>query len=345
MAEEEKTEKHTEHKPKTERTSELNVWRYTTIGLMVLVVALVLVFTLFPSQNGSTNTLSVTSQNQIANKTADFINKNLISSGTVTVDSVSESSGILNVTVDYQGRKIPVYVTNDGRYLVLSGVVDMSQSIPSSNETQQQQASYNPQKTDKPTTQLFVMAFCPYGIQAEDVMKPVVDLLGSKADIQVHFIATVSGTTPDTVQSLHGAEEVREDLRQVCIMKNYDQKTYWKYVMAIDANCSSQYSNSAAYDTCWKDAASKAGIDSSKIATCSNSTEGVALLKADADLSAANGVSGSPTLIINGATFSGSRTPDGYKTAICQAFTTEPSECSQTLSSNSSTTTTGGCGT
>ncbi len=43
-------------------------------------------------------------------------------------------------------------------------------------------------KSAKPTLQFFVMSFCPYGNQIEDVLKPVVDLLGSKADIRPQYI-------------------------------------------------------------------------------------------------------------------------------------------------------------
>jgi hypothetical protein len=47
------------------------------------------------------------------------------------------------------------------------------------------------------------------------------------------------------------------------------------------------------------------------------------------------GVSGSPTLIINNVDYSGARTAEAYKTAICSGFTAEPTECSQTLSEDS----------
>jgi glutaredoxin len=335
MAEEIKAEK-------TTKTTNKNIWRYTTIALLVIVVLLLVAFLWKPGETSITGGTLLTSQNEIANKTVEFLNKNIISGDAkATLDSVSEASGVLNITVLYQGRKIPIYVTEDGKFLILSAPIDTTVPIPQAEEPTEEQPQEIP-KTDKPTVQLFVMAFCPYGIQAENVMKPVVDLLGSKADIQVHFIASVGGTTPDSVQSLHGAPEAQEDLRQVCIMKYYDQKTYWNYVMAIDANCSSKYSDTAAYDACWKDAATKAGIDASKIDTCSKGSEGVSLLKADADLSSSKGVSGSPTLIINGVTYSGARTSDAYKEAICGAFNTEPTECSQQLSTTG-TTTSGGC--
>jgi hypothetical protein len=327
---------------KTTKTTNKNIWRYTTIALLVIVVLLLVAFLWKPGGTSITGGTLLTSQNEIANKTVEFLNKNIITgNNTASISSVSEASGMLNITVLYQGREIPIYVTEDGKFLILSAPIDTTVPIPQAEEQTEEQPQEIP-KTDKPTVQLFVMAFCPYGIQAEDVMKPVVDLLGSKADIQVHFIASVGGTTPDSVQSLHGAPEAQEDLRQVCIMKYYDQKTYWNYVMAIDANCSSKYSDTAAYDACWKDAATKAGIDVSKIDTCSKGSEGVSLLKADADLSSSKGVSGSPTLIINGVIYSGARTSDAYKEAICGAFNTEPTECSTVLSTTG-TTTSGGC--
>ena len=113
--------------------------------------------------------------------------------------------------------------------------------------------------------------------------------------------------------------------------------------MDINANCSGSYSNNATYDPCWRNAATKACIDVSKIDTCSKCSEGVELLKADDDLSSANGVSGSPTLIINGVKYSGGRTPDAFKQGICAALTTEPTECSQNLSTTA-TAASGNCG-
>lgn len=333
MTEEIKDEKTANPTPKANK----NIWRYTTIALMVIVILLIAVFLWNPAETKITGSVLATAElNTIANKTVDYLNKNIIRTGSfASLDSVSEVSGILNITVLYQGRKIPIYATKDGKFLILSTPLDMTQPLPTAEEEEQPQEI---PKTDKPEVQLFVMSFCPYGIQAENAMKPVVDLLGDKANIKVHFIANVGGTTPDSIQSLHGAVEAQEDLRQVCIMKYYDQKTFWSYLMTINANCSSKYRDATAYDQCWKDAATKADIDVSKIDTCSKSSEGVELLKADDELSSSKGITGSPTLLINGVRYSGARTPDAFKEAICSAFTNPPSECSQQLSTTSSPT-------
>jgi len=341
--EEHKVEHKEEHKPE-HKTHENKTWRYTTIALIVVVILLLAAF-LWPAK-------TVLSPEEASNKAVAWISNYFESRGSpvnvTLVNATKTENGVYQFMVNMsssQGSSIDTYyISEDGKLFFPQYFDTNITSLIQSGQNQTQQQQYNPQKTDKPTAQLFVMAFCPYGIQAENTMKPVVDLLGSKADIQVHFIANVGGTTPDSVQSLHGTTEAQEDLRQVCIMKYYDQKTYWKYVMTIDANCSSSYSNSTVYETCWKDAATKAGIDVSKIDTCSKGTEGVNLLKADDDLSSSKGVSGSPTLIVNNATYNGARTPDAYKQAICVAFTTEPSECSQNLSATGSAAS-GGCAT
>jgi hypothetical protein len=43
-------------------------------------------------------------------------------------------------------------------------------------------------KSDKPEIKFFVMSFCPYGIQIEDALRPVFDLLKNKVTLAPHFI-------------------------------------------------------------------------------------------------------------------------------------------------------------
>ncbi|HWS49125.1 MAG TPA: hypothetical protein VN174_03700 [Candidatus Methanoperedens sp.] len=44
------------------------------------------------------------------------------------------------------------------------------------------------QKSQKPELKFFVMSFCPFGNQIEDVLKPVYDLFKDKAEIVPHYI-------------------------------------------------------------------------------------------------------------------------------------------------------------
>jgi glutaredoxin len=321
----EKTEE-TEDKKKegvTIKVPKMNVWMITTI---VLAIVLVVVLVKGQGITGQFVTPAAMSAQDAANKAIKYINDYLLQGqGTATLVSVKEENGLYNAKLNIAGKEYDTYMTTDGK-LLFPSVVDMSQT-PTTPTTQEPE-KFEPKKTDKPVAQLYVMSFCPYGIQAENAMKPVVDLLGSKASIEPHFIVSVSGST---VNSLHGEYEANEDMRQACIWKNYGQATFWAYVDYLNKNC-----NKGNLDTCWKDAAKNAKVDVAKIESCFK-TEGLTLMKAEDALSKQNGVSGSPTLIINGATYNGGRTAEAYKQAICSAFNTQPSECSKALSESSAT--------
>ncbi|MDI6798711.1 MAG: DsbA family protein [Candidatus Aenigmarchaeota archaeon] len=324
-----------EGKKLTIRIPKISVW---TVSTFVLIVVLA-VFLYSPSiplslTGRAVTTTKTLSSGEAAKKAIDYINNNLIQTGQVTLVSVEEFDNMYKVVTSYQGKQIPVYITKGGSYLFVSQPFDTSKPIPKQEEQQQFDA---PDK-ERPEVNLFVMSFCPFGVQAENLMKPVVDLLGKKADIRVRFIANVQGNTVDSVRSLHGLSEAKEDLRQICIMKYYDQKTFWDYLMETNRNCYPIYRDADKLDACWKQAAQKFGIDTSKIETCAYGSEGLNLLKIDEELADQYSVTGSPTLIINGQRYSGTRSSESFKQAICSGFITQPSECTQTLSSSSSTT-------
>ena len=200
-----------------------------------------------------------------------------------------------------------------------------------------------PVKFERPVVDLYVMSFCPYGPQAETAMVPVVNLLGSTADIRIRYITTVSGSTADTVTSLHGPAEAQEDLRQICI-QNISPEQFWNYLAQFDAQCYPASTNADTQKACWMNASTQAGINTAQIETCASGPQGIALLKTDESDANQNGATGSPTLIINGVTYNGARTPEAYKQAICNSFTTVPAECNTTLSGSQSATASAGCG-
>jgi predicted DsbA family dithiol-disulfide isomerase len=77
---------------------------------------------------------------------------------------------------------------------------------------------------------------------------------------------------------------------------------------------------------------SSLSIDSSKIDSCMTA-DAEALYNTDTAAAKQLGITGSPSFTINGAKVQVNRTPEAIKKAICDAFTTAPSECSQNLSS------------
>jgi len=293
---------------------------------MVTTFAVLVVFaaSLFISGGGVTGAaVSQISAQQAAQKTIDFINNDLMAGqATAVLINVTEESGVYAVSFDMSGTKYVAYVSKDGKYL-FPQKVEITAAKPA------QQAV----KSAKPVVQLFVMSFCPYGQQAEAGMKPVADLLGSKVTFEPHFIISVSGTTTASLHdsaSNHNAESA-EDMRQAVILKHYGVSAWWTYVDYFDKNC-----NINTVDTCWKDAAKASSVDTTKV-TGWVASEGLDLMKADAALSDQLGVTGSPTIFINGSPYgSNDRSPAAFQSSICGAFTTAPAECSQAASSNAS---------
>jgi protein-disulfide isomerase len=302
------------------------------VGIVIILVAL-LVAGMMQAGQGTVVPPAACGEKAIA-----YINNNLVQQGTTAqLISINESHGVYRLTGQYQSQTITLYMTKDCT-LLFTNPIDMTASTGGQQSTQATQA---PVKSARPAVDLYVMSFCPYGTQAETVMSPVVDLLKSKADIRIRYITTITGSTVDSVDSLHGMPEAQEDLRQICINKYYPEK-YWAYINAFNDACYPSWNNATALSSCRKDTAAALSIDNAKINSCAEGAEGLAVLKVDETASAKDGASASPTLVINGVQYSGARTPEAYKQAICNSFETAPAECSTQLSSTSSAAT-GGC--
>lgn len=300
---------------------------------------------ILPSGTGNQPTIS---DSAIKAKAEKYINENLLGNGmTAKINSLGKRGTSLleaSITIyDSNNTKLQdttILLSADGAYLV-GGIQDLSVPIPKQGEIPADETPAEVQKSDKPKLELYVMSFCPYGVQAEEALSPVVKLLGSKADIQVKFIVNLTGETTADVGSLHGAGEAAEDLRQVCINKLYPDK-YWSYLGLINAAYSSGQVNASTAADKWSAFATQAGIDTKLVEACVQA-DAMAIIKQHNADSTAYGVSGSPTFMINGANATVSRTPEGIKTAICNAFNTAPAECSQTLTAAAAATPTGGC--
>jgi glutaredoxin len=265
-----------------------------------------------------------------------YVNTNLAEPGSnATLVSVSEKNGVYQIASNYQEKNITFFATKDCSFL-FSGITNIkSTPTPTTSPTPSTPATSptpipESVKSARPTVDLYVMSFCPYGTQAETAMGPVFDLLKSKADIRIRYITTMSGTTVDSVNSLHGPAEAKEDLRQICINKYYPGQL-WSYIKTFNTQCYPSWQNATALGSCQKNTTAALSLDSEKIDTCSQGTEGLDLIKVDETASAKDHATASPMLFINGVLYSGSRTPDAYKQGICAYFETTPAECSVNL--------------
>lgn len=125
--------------------------------------------------------------------------------------------------------------------------------------------------------------------------------------------------------SLHGEQELNQDVREICAWNLSEQKKWWDFIEKVNANCDSTNA-----DSCWEKQAEEVKIDVAKIKDCQNNQAGALLEKEMAETERYQ-VSGSPTVFINDTLYQGGRAPEDYKLAICAGFTQAPPECETVL--------------
>lgn len=325
-----------ENKEKTELKSFFNNNKTTILGVIIL--ALIVGYGIYAKNNGKLPLANPSSKtitlDEAKAKVEQFIKDN---GGQATVKDATEEGGLYKIMVNVNNQDVPTYVTKDGTKF-FPQAIDFAEAQKQAEDAKKQQAEADKPapKTDKPAVDLYVMAFCPYGNKAEDTLKTVYNLLKNKVDFNFHYIITVDG---NNITSLHGQKEVDQDEREACVLKNYGKDQWINFATYINDKCGSDGS-------CWEAGAKSLGIDTAKISACVSS-QGPALMKANADASNAAKATGSPTLIINGQNSQAVYKygdSEAYKKAICDAFNTAPAECSKALSTQTQTTQGGSCG-
>lgn len=321
-------------------------------GILAILLAILLYQNFVPgafSFNKSTGVSGELSKDDAAQKAMTYIRENLASPDTeFSLTGSDEKNGVYEVRFDVMGQNEKVYVTKDGNILFLNSF-DMN---PPAEEALA--------KTDKPEIGLFVMAFCPYGNQAETAMKPVVDFFGDRVDIKLHYIFYSDYGTgyPDycidkenQYCSMHGIQELNQGIRELCVQE-YQPDKLWSFVAAINEQTTAQD-----VDNKWESIAQGVKIDLEKIKQC-EANEATNLLAQEVGLAnqqypvqnpaSHNGletdkIAGSPTLIINGTIYDGARSANDYKNAICSTFNNPPAECEQEINESGSTANSGSC--
>lgn len=143
-----------------------------------------------------------------------------------------------------------------------------------------------------------------------------------------------SGLKAGTYSSLHGEQELNQDVREICALAQTQLASsvnamdkWWRFVSLINTNCSDQNA-----DTCWTKQAQEAGLDTSQISSCTK-VQMKELLEKEIAESAKYQAQGSPTVYVNDALYNGGRSSEDYKKAICLAFENPPEECQTVLGS------------
>jgi len=252
-------------------------------------------------------------------KAMEYINEMIKGQGqSASLISWAEEGGLYKIDFKIGDNQYQSFVTKDGKYL-FPYALDLTKKIEQKTEEKETQTS-QVEKRERPDVKLFVMSYCPFGLQMEKALLPVWQLLKDKADIGIYFVDYI----------MHGKKEMEENLRQYCIQKE-DKEKYLAYL-----GCFVKDGNT---ENCLKEA----GIDQEKLNSCQSATDkefkisesfsetGYPPFNIHKDLNEKYGVRGSPTLVINDTVLNVERSPEKVKQAICNAFLNPPDECNQKL--------------
>ncbi|KKQ23669.1 MAG: hypothetical protein US35_C0002G0027 [Parcubacteria group bacterium GW2011_GWA2_37_10] len=302
------------------------------LGIAVLGIIITAVL-IYANQNPSQFSLSRLgfglSNDAIAKKSLDYLNTTVLAGqAQATLVDVSEESGLVKIKIKIGTSEYDSYATKDGNLLFPQAFTMESAATaqqPSQNNQpsadQAQKAKDSITKSGNPVLEAYVVSRCPFGLQMQRAMADVVKNIPSLAqNMKVRYIGAVSG---NTITSMHGDAEAKENLRQICIREEQPNK-YWDYV-----SCQMKAGDTTGCET-------STGVDSAKLNACaSTQSRGVAYAQKDFDLDTKYNIQGSPTLIVGGASVSefdfGGRSSDAIKSVVCSAFSSEPSSCSTKL--------------
>jgi len=169
---------------------------------------------------------------------------------------------------------------------------------------------------EKVKVDFYVMSQCPYGLQVEDAIAPVLAKMGDNVDFNLEFIATDNGD--GTFKALHGQPEVDGNIVQLCAIK-YEPDKYMDMIVCQNKDARSIPGN-------WESCA--AGMDTAGIKSCFEGEEGKELLRTSLKKAEAAQARGSPTIFIGDEPYRGGRSETDFMRAICNALTSKPGECS-----------------
>ena len=157
---------------------------------------------------------SALSPQAAAQKAIDFINKNLLQQGTTaSLVNVIEENGFYKLRLKIGDKEYPSYVSKDGKLLFPNEGINLEEKPLTQEE---KETPKELEKRDRPDVKLFVMSYCPYGLQMEKAYLPVYNLLKDKAEMGVYFVDYI----------MHEKKEIDEHLRQYCIQKEQKEKYY-----------------------------------------------------------------------------------------------------------------------
>ena len=152
----------------------------------------------------------------------------------------------------------------------------------------------------KPEVELFVMSYCPFGVQAEQELLPFFETYGDTINFKLRFIIGKEEASAENAgedirfTSLHGEPELIENKRQMVIAELYPDKLF-DYLL-----CRADHLEEA-----WVHCAKKVELDVSRIVEAVESEKITLNLVEEMQRTKELDIKGSPTLVIDGRIIDG----------------------------------------
>jgi len=339
-----------------------NIWAIGIIFLLIGLVVGIIGGLAFKGNSVQTqgNAISPDEAKKIAQATAyDLIYKQLKQFGqqvNVKIEAVDAKdmgdfyNVTLKITVLGRSQDAYFYVTKDGKY-VAPAVFKAVTNFDKSKAEEEMKSLYEiKNKTDKPKVVIAVMANCPFGNQVEKPLLEVLKLFGDKIEVEPRYII-YPGKNPYTGESesvngtnywsLHGNYELDEGVLEYVIWKLYGTQTWIEFVNKVNEQCYTSHDTKKVRE-CALNIAKEMGLDVNKIEQYLKEHKNE-IIQHEYEVTAKEGINGSPTIIINGEVYRGPRTAEAIKEAICSAFKNPPAVCNEKLS-NETAQVKGSCG-
>lgn len=244
----------------------------------------------------------------------------------IEVANVKETSGVYEFQLKLAGQTYTSYITKDGKILFTSGIkLADTEKKAAEAPAQKKLTCSDLQKADNAKLTAFVVSNCPYGLQMQRVFKNAMNEDPSLADkLDIKYIGAIEN---GKITSMHGDEEAKENLRQICIREE-QKDLYWPYL--------SCYMQAGKTDECL----ANVGVDQTMMNACTEDPKrGLAFAQKDFDLANKFKVSGSPTLLLNNKQIVsefdfGGRVANSVKQLVCCGSKNQPESCSTEISKN-----------
>lgn len=347
-AKEAKAVKETKEAKESKKTAENTPAKYDSIAFLVvgLIVGLAIGGLIFSSMT-TTESAEAMSEDEITalgQAAVDFIGNSthqlVPEDATVTLINATSvgDTGMYRIdfSLEYEGGEYTYesYISKDSELLCTSGIVidEYKEELAQAMAEAEAEASMTTEeicaamtKSESPVLEAYVVSGCPYGLQMQGLFA---EIIANAPEAEQYLKIRYMGAVVDgEITSMHGDTEAQENLRQICIREEQSD-LYWEYV-----GC---FMVAGQVDECL----AEAGVDTEALESCMTDPEkGMAYAEEDFTLNDQYGITGSPTLIMNGERVSefdfGGRTAEAVKTTLCCGFNSEPSFCSTEMSTDS----------